>query len=65
MILYITRLIILLTSNNAKNDFGIKWVIHYNQNNGNRFLEKIPVGYLDLSSKIICLSWLLTIVLIF
>ena len=40
--LYITRLIILILSPEItlKNDFGIKGSIHYNQNNGNMFLEK-------------------------
>ena len=35
------------------------------QNNGNIFLEKTPIGHLHFSSKIICLSWILIIVLIF
>ena len=42
VIFYITRLfiLILLPEITLKNDFGIKGVIHYNQNNGNIFLEK-------------------------
>ena len=42
VILYITRLIIVMLSPEItlKNDFGIKGLIHYNQNNDNIFLEK-------------------------
>ena len=37
VILYITRLIILILSSEItlRNDFGIKGLIHYNENNGN------------------------------
>ena len=58
IILYITRLIILILSTeiSLKNDFGIKGLIHYNQNNGNIFLKMIPIGHFRVCSKIICLS---------
>ena len=42
VILYITRLIILIFSSEItlKNDFGIKGLIHYTENNGNIFWKK-------------------------
>ena len=41
MVAYITRRIILILSPQItlKNDFGIKGLIHYYQNNGNIFIE--------------------------
>ena len=61
--MYITHLIILILSPEItlKNDFGIKGLIHYNQNKSIIFRKKTPIDYLHFSSQII---WILTIVII-